>query len=138
VVHQERGGEEHLTFSSCDVGGEPRHGAGKVGEAGLEVGAEQEELVLHGEGKGLGRRRKGPSAGNKVTCNCTNKPHSKATQRKAKPNQTPQTHTRGPRQAEQVTIDLQRETEEKARQPETKLAAIAQTCHTARPGAPPR
>jgi hypothetical protein len=31
-----------------------------------------------------------------------------------------------------VNIDLQRETEEKARQPETKLSAIAQTRHTAR------
>jgi hypothetical protein len=32
----------------------------------------------------------------------------------------------------QLYIDLQRETEEKARQPETKLSAIAQTRHTAR------
>jgi hypothetical protein len=31
-----------------------------------------------------------------------------------------------------ISIDLQRETEEKARQPETKLGAIAQTRHTAR------
>jgi hypothetical protein len=31
-----------------------------------------------------------------------------------------------------ASIDLQRETEEKARQPETKLGAIAQTPHTAR------
>jgi hypothetical protein len=53
VVHQEKGGEEHLTFSSSDVGGEPlpRRGAGEVDEAGLEGGAEQEEVVLRGEGK---------------------------------------------------------------------------------------
>jgi hypothetical protein len=37
--------------------------------------------------------RKDPPAGNKARCNRTNTPHSKATQRKAKPNQTPQTHT---------------------------------------------
>jgi hypothetical protein len=43
--------------------------------------------------------RKGPPAGNKAKCNCTNTPHSKATRRKAKPNQKPQTHTRGKRQA---------------------------------------
>jgi hypothetical protein len=42
------------TFSSGDVGGEllPRRGAG---EAGLEGGAEQEELVVRGEGKGRER-----------------------------------------------------------------------------------
>jgi hypothetical protein len=34
--------------------------------------------------------RKGPPAGNKAKCNRTNTPHSKATQRKAKPNQTTQ------------------------------------------------
>jgi hypothetical protein len=57
VVHQEKGGKEHLTFSSGDVGGEPlpRRGAGEVGEAGLEGGAEQEELVSRGEGKGRER-----------------------------------------------------------------------------------
>jgi hypothetical protein len=44
--------------------------------------------------------RKGPQAMNKSRCNRINTPHSKATQRKAKPNQTPQTHTRGARQAE--------------------------------------
>jgi hypothetical protein len=43
--------------------------------------------------------RKGPPAGNKAKCNCTNTPHSRATRRKAKPNQKPQTHTRGERQA---------------------------------------
>jgi hypothetical protein len=43
--------------------------------------------------------RKGPPAGNKARCNRTNTPHSKSMQRKAKPNQTPQTHTRGARQA---------------------------------------
>jgi hypothetical protein len=43
--------------------------------------------------------RKGPPAGNKAKCNCTNTPHGKATRRKAKPNQKPQTHTRGKRQA---------------------------------------
>jgi hypothetical protein len=43
--------------------------------------------------------RKGPPAGNKAKCNRTNTPHSKATQRKAKPNKKPQTHTRGERQA---------------------------------------
>jgi ankyrin repeat protein len=43
--------------------------------------------------------RKGPPAGNKAKCNCTNTPHSKTTRRKAKPNQKPQTHTRGERQA---------------------------------------
>jgi hypothetical protein len=43
--------------------------------------------------------RKGPPAGNKAECNCTNTPHSKATRRKAKPNQKPQTHARGERQA---------------------------------------
>jgi hypothetical protein len=43
--------------------------------------------------------RKGPPAGNKARCNRTNTPHSKAMQRKAKPNQKPQTHTRGARQA---------------------------------------
>jgi hypothetical protein len=42
---------------------------------------------------------KGPPAGNRARCNRTNTPHSKAMQRKAKPNQTPQTHTRGSRQA---------------------------------------
>jgi hypothetical protein len=57
VVHQEKGGVEYLTFSSGDVGGEPlpRRGAGEVGEAGLEGRAEQEELVLRGEGKGRER-----------------------------------------------------------------------------------
>jgi hypothetical protein len=35
--------------------------------------------------------RKGPPAGNKARCDRTNTPHSKATQRKAKPNQTPTT-----------------------------------------------
>jgi hypothetical protein len=43
--------------------------------------------------------RKGPPAGNKAKRNGTNTPHSKATRRKAKPNQEPQTHTRGARQA---------------------------------------
>jgi hypothetical protein len=43
--------------------------------------------------------RKGPPAGNKAKCNRTNTPHSKATLCKAKPNQKPQTHTRGERQA---------------------------------------
>jgi hypothetical protein len=43
--------------------------------------------------------RKGPPAGNKARCIRTNTRHSKAMQRKAKPNQTPQTHTRGARQA---------------------------------------
>jgi hypothetical protein len=43
--------------------------------------------------------RKGPPAGNKAECNRTNTPHSKATRHKAKPNQKPQTHTRGERQA---------------------------------------
>jgi hypothetical protein len=43
--------------------------------------------------------RKGPPAGNKARFNRTNTPHSKAMQRKAKPNQTPQTHTRAARQA---------------------------------------
>jgi hypothetical protein len=43
--------------------------------------------------------RKGPPAGNKAKCNCTNTQRSKATRRKAKPNQKPQTHTRGERQA---------------------------------------
>jgi hypothetical protein len=43
--------------------------------------------------------KKGPPAGNKAKCNCTNTPHSRATRRKAKPNQKPQTHTRGKRQA---------------------------------------
>jgi hypothetical protein len=43
--------------------------------------------------------RKGPPAGNKARRNRTNTPHSKAMQRKAKPNQTPQTHARGARQA---------------------------------------
>jgi hypothetical protein len=57
VVHQEKGGKKHLTFSSGDVGGEPlpRRCAGEVGEAGLEGGAEQKELVLRGEGKGRER-----------------------------------------------------------------------------------
>jgi hypothetical protein len=57
VVHQEKGGTEHLTFSSGDVGEHPlpRRGVGEVGEAGLEGGAEQEELVLRGEGKGRER-----------------------------------------------------------------------------------
>jgi hypothetical protein len=43
--------------------------------------------------------RKGPPAGNKARCNRTNTPHSKAMRRKAKPNQTPQTHTWGASQA---------------------------------------
>jgi hypothetical protein len=43
--------------------------------------------------------RKGPPAENKARCDRTNTPHSKATQRKAKPNQKSQTHTRGARQA---------------------------------------
>jgi hypothetical protein len=57
MVHQEKGGKEHLTFSSGGVGGQPlpRRGAGEVGEAGLEGGAEQEELVLRAEGKGCER-----------------------------------------------------------------------------------
>jgi hypothetical protein len=42
---------------------------------------------------------KGPPAGNKARCKRTNTLQSKATQRKAKPNQTPQTHRRGARQA---------------------------------------
>jgi hypothetical protein len=52
MVHQEKGGEDHLMFSSGDVRGEPlpRRGAGEVGEAGSEGGAEQEELVLRGKG----------------------------------------------------------------------------------------
>jgi hypothetical protein len=49
--------------------------------------------------------RKGPPAGNKAKCSRTNTPHSKATQRKAKPNQTPQTHTRGARQAETTSAE---------------------------------
>jgi hypothetical protein len=38
VVHQEKGGKEHLSFGGGDVGAEPppRRGAGEVGEAGLE------------------------------------------------------------------------------------------------------
>jgi hypothetical protein len=57
VVHQEKGSKEHLSFSSGDVGKEPppSHGAGEVGEAGLEGGAEQEELVLRREGNGRER-----------------------------------------------------------------------------------
>jgi hypothetical protein len=42
---------------------------------------------------------KGPPAGNKARCNCTNTPQSKATRHKAKPNQTPRTHRRGARHA---------------------------------------
>jgi hypothetical protein len=42
---------------------------------------------------------KGPPAENKAGCNRTDTPHSKATQRKAKPNKKPQTHTQGERQA---------------------------------------
>jgi hypothetical protein len=55
---------------------------------------------LHGKCYRVSYRdgRKGPPAGNKARCNCTNKPQSKATQRKAKPNQTPTTqHTAGAR-----------------------------------------
>jgi hypothetical protein len=51
------------------------------------------KLDLHRDG------RKGPPAGSNARCNRTNTPHSKATQCKAKPNETPQTHTRGARQA---------------------------------------
>jgi hypothetical protein len=47
-------------------------------------------------------RRKGPPAENKARCNRTNTPHSKATQRKAKPNQKPQTHTQGKRQGKNI------------------------------------
>jgi hypothetical protein len=49
--------------------------------------------------------RKGPPAGNKAECNRTNTPHSKATQRKAKPNQKPQTHTQGARQAQTTSAE---------------------------------
>jgi hypothetical protein len=45
------------------------------------------------------RRKKRPASRKNAGCNRTNTPHSKATQRKAKPNQTSQTHTRGVRQA---------------------------------------
>jgi hypothetical protein len=43
--------------------------------------------------------RKGPPAEKKARCNRMNTPHSKATRRKAKPNQKPQTHKQGKRQA---------------------------------------
>jgi hypothetical protein len=43
--------------------------------------------------------RKGPAAGNKARCDRINTPHSKATPRKAKPNQTQQTRRRGAKQA---------------------------------------
>jgi hypothetical protein len=43
--------------------------------------------------------RKGPPAEKKARRNRTNTPHSKAMQRKAKPNQKHQTHTQGKRQA---------------------------------------
>jgi hypothetical protein len=49
--------------------------------------------------------RKGQPAGNKTKCNGTNTPHSKATRRKAKPNQKPQTHTRGERQALTISAE---------------------------------
>jgi hypothetical protein len=49
--------------------------------------------------------RLGPPAGNKARCNRTNTPHSKAMQRKAKPNQTPQTYTRGARQASTILAE---------------------------------
>jgi hypothetical protein len=49
--------------------------------------------------------RKGPPAGNKAKCHCTNTPHSRATRREAKPNQKPQTHTRGKRQASTTSAE---------------------------------
>jgi hypothetical protein len=49
--------------------------------------------------------RKGPPAGNKARCDHTNTPHSKAMQREAKPNQKPQTHTRGARQAQTTSAE---------------------------------
>jgi hypothetical protein len=52
---------------------------------------------------------------------------------KRKPHKT-RSHETGPRHTHRpVFIVLQRDTEEKARQPETKLSAIAQTRHIARP-----
>jgi hypothetical protein len=52
-----------------------------------------------------GDGRKGPPAGNKAGCNRTNTPHSMSMQRKAKSNQTPQTHTRSARQAETTSSE---------------------------------
>jgi hypothetical protein len=49
--------------------------------------------------------RKGPPAGNKARCNRSNTPHSKAMQCKAKPNQTPQTNTRGARQPDKTSAE---------------------------------
>jgi hypothetical protein len=54
VLHQVGGGEEHLPFGGSDLGGEPRPrgDAGEVGQARMQGGAEQEELVLPAQGKG--------------------------------------------------------------------------------------
>jgi hypothetical protein len=54
VLHQVEGGEKQLPFGGSDVGGEsrPRGDAGEVGQARLQGGAEQEELVLPAQGKG--------------------------------------------------------------------------------------
>jgi hypothetical protein len=48
--------------------------------------------------------RKGPPAKNNARPKI-NTPHSKATQRKAKPNQKPQTHTQGERQAKTTSAE---------------------------------
>jgi hypothetical protein len=52
------------------------------------------------------RRKKRPaSRKQKARCNRTNTPHSKATRRKAKPNEKPQTPTRGARQASTSSVE---------------------------------
>jgi hypothetical protein len=95
----------------CQDGGEagPLELLGRSGpEAGRGV-VERFQLACEGRADGAVRDsiwrfalrdgRKGPPAENKARCNRTNTPHSKAMQRKAKPNQKPQTPTRGARQA---------------------------------------
>jgi hypothetical protein len=54
VLHQVGGDEKHLPFGGGDVGVElrPWGDAVEVGQAHLQGGAEQEELVLPAEGKG--------------------------------------------------------------------------------------
>jgi hypothetical protein len=54
VLNQVEGGEKHPPFGGSDVGGEPRpwSEAGEMGQANVQGGAEQEELVLLAQGKG--------------------------------------------------------------------------------------
>jgi hypothetical protein len=66
VLNQVEGGEKHPPFGDNDMGGEPRprSDAGEMGQANLQGGAEQEELVLLAQGKrGEGSDQAGNSLG---------------------------------------------------------------------------